>query len=884
MNSSFDLEAAILSWKKNLHKHQGIEPADIEELEDHLRSNIEELVDDNYSIESAFNTIIARDWENVKTVSREFYTMRTKKNQLPIALLNNFLKVSFRSIRKRWSYSIINLFGLVLGLSSVFGISIYVVQELSYDHFHKNGSEIYRVVNVFTRASGELRYPSAPPALAPAIGTSLPGIERVSRLRVTDDILIEYEGKQFFETEGFYADSSFLKMFSFSLEQGNLNALDLPNSIVLTRSMGKKYFGEENPMGKILTFDNDRSLKVTGILDEIPQNSHINFNFLISFSTYVVPEGYLADLTSWGWLGFPTYFQTDKNANIEDLEASLVATYKELNASNANRDIEIVLQPLYDIYLKSGNLSNPHGGVFATNSIQTILSLVAIASLILFVASFNYLNITTASFQTRFKEMGLRQVIGSGKSKIIVQLITESFITVSLAGIMALMVAYAGLSFGFEEIATERLINFETIAVAITIIVALSLTLGMIIGLVAGASLVRAKMLELLKGKQKLQSSKGYLKHSMLFIQYLISAGLIMLSIVVGNQINYMSEKELGFEKEGIIVLSGLNDQIADSYERLSQKMRLNPEILSSSLASHAFEGHSSSSPMRRVEWADDQSFQSGYYQVGYEFLEVSGVKLKDGRFFSKTIASDSTNAIVLNETAAKAMDIASADGQKVRFAGGVDYEVIGIMEDFHFRSLHHDIGPLAFIMPFGNPGYIVVKYQTDDLPSVISQIESDWNEVNQGSAGALTVSFLNDMISSQYEKDYYFSSLIRFFTFLAILIACMGLWGLTSIAINLKIKQISIRKVLGAKPLDIALGIGRIFLLAALAGTIVSWPIVHILSTKWLSNFAYHINPDILIFIQSLLIIAAISGATLLSQFFRIDKTNPTDILHSEG
>ncbi|MEP5612250.1 MAG: ABC transporter permease [Cyclobacteriaceae bacterium] len=883
MSTSFDLEKSIQQWREKLHKFQGIEPADIEELEDHLRSNIEELVVKGHSEKSAFDSIIERDWKNAKSVSKEYYSVKTRKNTLPIALLNNFLKVSIRSLRKRWSYSIINLFGLVLGLSSVFGISIYVVHELSYDHFHENGKEIYRVVNVFTRASGELRYPSAPPALAPAIGTSLPGIERVTRLRVTDDILLEYQGKQFFETAGFYADSSFLNMFSFSLNQGTSTALDLPNSIVLTSAMAKKYFGEENPIGKLLTFDSDRSLKVTGILEEVPKSSHIHFDYLISFTTYVVPEGYLADLNSWSWLGFPTYFQINSNSNIEDLETALVAAYKELNASSANRDIEIVLQPLYDIYLKSGNLSNPHGGVFATNNINTILSLVAIASLILFVASFNYLNITTASFQTRFKEMGLRQVIGSGKSKIIGQLITESFLTVSIAGTIALVLAYIGLQFGFDEIGTENLVRFNTIAAAILIIIALSLVLGLIIGLVAGTALIQTKMLELLKGSKSVKSSKGLLKHSMLFIQYLISAGLVMLSIVVGNQINYMNEKELGFEKEGVIVLSGLNEQITNSYDRLREKMKLNPAILSASLSSHAFEGQSSSGPMRRVEWSADQSFHSGYYQVGYEFLEVSGVQLIDGRFFSRDIATDSTNAVVLNETAAKAIGIESTNGEKVIFAGGVERTVIGIMEDFHFRSLHHDIGPLAFIMPFANPGYIVVKYRSNNLPSVIAQIESDWGELNQGAASSLTVSFLDDMIRKQYEKDYYFSNLIRFFTFLAILIACMGLWGLTSIAINLKIKQISIRKVLGAKPADIVLGIGRIFLLAAFAGTIASWPIVHILSTNWLSNFAYHINPGMIIFLQSLAIISVISGITLWSQFFRINRTNPTITLQSD-
>lgn len=882
--SAFDLEQAIADWRKKLHQQKGIEPADQEELEDHLRNSIDDLILQGKNQEEAFHEIITRDWNDLNNISKEFLHMRRTNQSLPTSLLKNFLKVSFRSMRKRWHYSAINIFGLILGLSSVFGISIYVLHELNYDHFHENGKNIYRTVNVFKRSSGDFKYPAAPPALAPTIGTSLPGTKRVTRLRTTDDILLKNGDKQFFESTGFYADSSFLQMFSFELESGDKKvALSSPNSIVLSKDMATKYFGTENPMGKLLTFDNNRPLKVTGVLKNIPKSSHVDFNFLISFSTYIVPEGYLADLNSWSWLGFPTYFQLSDNANIEDLEASLLEAYTGLNSSTANQDTKIILQPLYDIYLKSGDLGNPHGGIFATNSMSTIISLMAVALLILFVASFNYLNISTAAFQARFKEMGIRQVMGSGKGKITWQLITESSITVCISGIIALGVAYVALSMGLAELSIENMISLKTIALAIVGLLMLSLLLGLIVGLVAGSSLVDSKMLELLKGSKSTGSKKNYFKYSMLLVQYVIAAGLIMISIIVGKQINFMNEKELGFEREGVLVLSGLPEQVKENYHRFKNRMASNPEVQRMALSSHAFEGGASGSPMRISTWPSDQTFQTAYYQVDYDFMETMGIELLQGRSFSRNISSDSTQSVIINEAAARAMEIDELDGQKVLFINGTEMEVIGIMEDFHHLSLHHEIGPMALLMPFTNSGYITLKFKTDDLASLVAQVDSGWNEAANNASSPVTIRFLDDMLNGQYRKDQYFGKLIQTFTFLSIMIACLGLWGLMSIALNLKIKQICVRKVLGARPSDILLSIGKVFLWTSLIGTIVSWPLVKWASGQWLANFAYHIEPSWSILLIGLAMVALISGLTLYTQFFKVVRTNPADILQHD-
>ncbi len=881
--SHFNLEAAIQSWKKKLHRYQGIEPGDIEEFEDHLRVSIEELVQENHSPEEAFRIVLDRDWKNLNDVSKEFKRMRFSNSNLSMSLLSNFLKVSLRSLRKRWTYSAINLFGLILGLTSVFGISIYVANEFSYDRFHKNGDEIHRVVNLFKKASGQLHYPLAPPALAPTVGTSLSGIKRVTRLRRSGDVLMEFGDNQFLESNGFYADSSFLRMFTFPLALGDpKTALNEPNSIVLTDAMARKYFGNNPSIGQVLTFGGGRTLKVTGILEEVPENSHFNFEFLISFETYVVPEGYLADLTSWGWVGFLTYFQLEKNADQQELEHLLTEIYQSYNTSSTYTDIQVTLQPLRNIYLHSNHLGNPDGTMFATNSPETVWSLVAIAFLILFIASFNYLNITLVSFQTRFKELGIRQVMGSGKSKLAAQLILESFIIVYIAGAISLLLAFMLLKMNFGEINLGNIVNLKTILFAFVLLFGLSLILGLIIGIAAGTSLIQSKTLELLKGKTTVKTKQGHFKYSVLFFQFFISAGLIMLSLIIGNQINFMHKKELGYEKEGILVLAGVREHVAENFKPLQQLFEKNPAIVSASRSNHVFEGGASGNSMRISTWPIDQSMQTAYFQVGYDFPEVVGLKLIQGRFFSPTIAGDSTHAVIINETAAQSLGIENLERQKVFFTRDDEMEVIGIVEDFHFRSLHHEITPLALIMPFTNPKYIIVKYKTSDLVGLLDQIEGNWEALNQGRS-KLEISFLDDILASQYRKDYYFSNIIQVFTVLAVLIACLGLWGLTSIAINLKLKQISIRKVLGAQPKDILINIGKTFLIAALIGTLISWPVVRLISEDWLENFAYHLAPGVLIFLQSVLIIALISGATLFAQYFKIVGTNPAHILQND-
>ncbi len=882
--SKFNLDKAITEWKSRLHHFKGFEDGDIEEFEDHLRAHVEELVQEGYSEAKAFEKIMQQEWSELPRISKAFKEARNSSGSMARSLLINFLKVSFRSFRKRWNYTSINILGLIIGLTSVFGISIYLINEISYDKFHENGSTIYRTVNLFKKASGQIHMPLAPPAVAPTIGTSLAGIKRVTRMRHSGDILIRNGDQQFTESRGFYADSSFLRMFTFPLEIGDLNsALSEPNSILMTRELAKKYFQDEDPMGKMLIMNGEHPLKVTGILKEVPKNSHIDFEFLISFESYIVPDGYLADLTSWGWMGFLTYFQLDENANVSELEDDLTAAYKSYNTSTIYTDIVVTLQPLHDIYLHSAALRNPNGGMFASNNASTLWGLLAVALLTLFIASFNYLNITIASFQTRIKEMGVRQVMGSGKSKIMMQLITESFLVVCIAGLISLIIAYLGLQFDWGGFDIGLAITPRAVLVALIGLILLSLLLGLIVGIGTGSTLINSKMLELLKGVGAMPSNNGRLKNSMLFVQYLISAGLILSSIIIARQVNYMNQKELGFEAEGVIALSGIREHIMESFDRFRYRMETNPSIVATSLANHAFEGGASGNSMRLTTWSEDNAMQIAYYQVGYEFSDVMGLELLEGRFFSKDISTDSTHGVVINETAARTLGINQITNQKVHFTADEEMEVIGIVKDFHFQSLHHEISPMALIMPFVNVKYILVKFQTNDLPALVAEIEENWNEANN-QRSELEMNFLDDLLYDQYQKDHLFSGLIKLFTALAIFLASLGLWGLTSIAINQRIKQISIRKVLGASPLDLIFNIGRVSLIVAIVASLISWPLIRIVSLYWLENFAYHIEPHFTMFLQSLVIVGSICIVTLSSQYLKIRKTDPAKILQNDG
>ncbi len=793
-------------------------------------------------------------------------------------LLSNYLKVGFRSLSRYRNYSIINILGMVIGLSSFIAIVIYIHAEISVDHQYEEGEHIYRMNVRYERPDRLTYYPIIPPAVAPTAQSSFPEIERIARLRYAYDVLMFDGEKSFYEERVFFAEPDFLRMFDLRAIQGDpISILSTPNSLVLTESMAHKYFGNNDPIGKSIRYNDELTLNVGAVIEDVPENTHFTFDFLISFITYQPGRGSLADLTSWRWLGFLTYVQLNESANIEELEGKLSKMFVDNRPPSPTSVATMELQPLYDIYLKSSEIANPQGGLFRINTYENIVSLGIVAALIVVIALINYLNIVTALMRTRTKEMGIRKVLGTSKGKIIGQLMTETMVLIGLSALISFIVLAVLGQLGY--LAT---INLNTIALVFGIVMALGLLFSIVTGMYLGAIFSGYSAIALLKNRLGIKTSKFSLKHVVLLAQYTISASLIAISLIVIAQINHFSTRELGYDREGVLTLPFRGSNVESELERLRNELKSNPAITGVTFGP-PMDGSSSGSPLRLKEWPENETIQTAYFGVDFEFTTFMDLELKTGRFFDPTIRSDSTQALLVNETLAESLGLDDPVGANVIFAGGNEFRIIGMFSDFHYQSLHHQIGPMGLVINFVEPRNMLIRFQTNNLSATMASIEESWQVVFPNNEYPFQYKFLDDQLATLYKNEQEFSSLIQLFTGLAIFVALLGLYGLSSIAIHLRLKQISIMRVLGARLFHVGKLVGFNFLVLAILACVLSWPLVQFLMNRWLSDFAYQIDLNVLFLFETLGLVLLITILTLVYQVRRAIVTNPTVILNNE-
>ncbi len=793
-------------------------------------------------------------------------------------LVINFLKVGLRSLHRYRQYSLINLLGLVIGLSSVFCIALYVHGELEVDRHHVKGKDIYRVNVFYIRPNGETRYPLIPPAFAPAAMANFPQVKNAARVRYAYDVLMKSGEKAFYEDRVFFAEPSMMEMFTFHTIRGDVRqTLSAPNQIVLTESMAKKYFGDRDPLGQVIDYNEELSLVVGAVVEDLPQATHFPFDFLIAFQSYQPGPGSLADLTSWRWLGFLSYLELEEGASIKDMEEQMAAMYISNRTTTSNYEIFIDLQPLYDIYLKSGDLSNPMGGLFRINSYRNIISLTIVALLTIVIAFFNYLNIITALMRTRTKEIGVRKVFGTTKSWIVLQLMSETFLLILIAGTISLAIIFCSQLLGYLD-----LLSWQRGLGLLTLTIAMGLAFSLIAGLYLGLMFSRFSAMALLQNKMAARGAKFSFRHLVLFVQYMISASLVAISLIVVSQMQFFSQKELGYDTGGVLVAPFRGNNIQPKIGPLRHALMQHPSVSQVSFGP-AMDGSSSGSPLRLQRWPEDQTIQTAYFGVDFHYTQLMDLELLQGRFFSKAIQQDSAGSIMINESLRERIGLENPVGEKVVFAGGQEYEIIGVYSDFHYQSLHHEIGPMALMISQIAHRNMLIRVDAQDVSGTLAVITSTWNTIFPSNEYPLQYQFLESQLANMYSGEQEFSSLIRVFTGLAIFVALLGLFGLSSITIHLKLKQISIRRVLGAKTMDILGLIGQRFFLLALLASLASWPVVEYLMNRWLENFAYGIEIHYGFLLQMFTLVATITLLTLIVQVRRVVVTNPSRILKEE-
>ena len=853
-----------------------------EDLKETIQGDLHERFFDDLEKKRPFKAKI-NYWKNVfRFINRHTLTRKKSPRNYQSnnsAMFKNYLLVTIRSLWKNKAFASINIFGLAIGLASCLIIFFYVSKELSFDKFHSKNDRIFRVTNTFERASGSIYWARTPPALAPAIRSNFPGIEKVTRLRYADDRTYSVGDKVFVQGNVFFADSLFLEIFDFPLKSGNPNnALDEPGSILITEEMANKYFGQEEPLGQLITYENDRTLKVTGVLEPLPSNSHISFDMLISFSSFEIGRGNLANLNSWGWAGFHTYIQTSEKADLSSLKYNIQKLYME-NLNRANIEVDIEVQPLVSIYLKSNKYTNV-GESIRTGNEPTIYGLSVISILILFVAGFNFMNLSTAISLNRGKEIGIRKVMGAVKGKIAIQFLTESVIV----GLISLIIAFGLILLSEPYFKAQLDVELPNRLLDYAGLIPLFVLSTVIIGVLAGSypSIVLSSFnpIAALKGNLKTGKSGTILRNGLMVFQFTISVILIAATIIIYYQMNFIRDKSLGFDRENVLKLRISERDMNNHYPALKNRYELHSQIRNVSRSNHAFDGSASQGPARLKGSNEDEAYQLAYYQADYDFAKVTGIKLLEGRFFSKEFPNDTSEALILNKSAVDMIGLSEPLGQRIQF-NSREKVVIGVVEDFHFASLHSTIAPMGLVMPFTNIEVILIKTTPGNIAETLSTLEEEWKQV-VGPA-PFDVTFLDDGIQNMYEREQKLASLINVFSILAVILACLGLYGLVAFSVQSKLKEVGIRKVLGASIGKLLLVLSKQFIILILLANVVAVPLINYLGNMWLGNFAYRIDLQWWMYLSAGLILLLIAMFTISHQTIKAALTNPVNVLRNE-
>lgn len=832
-------------------------------------------------------------WNYVKDVAKLFRPGIIRSIEIPSQLihyhmLKNYFKVGFRNILRHKAFSLINITGLSVGIACCIIIMLYIKNELSYDRYHEKYNRIYRVLQTFrsTEDPGSLPPPTpeefqvwgcAP--VGPALQTDFPEIKSFFRFTSPVNLLFQYENKRFQEDNMVFADSTAFKVFSWNLISGDEEtALKEPNSIILTESIATKYFGSEDPIGKTIAVNQTETFVVTGVMENVPPNSHFTFDGLISMSTFHKWRAEIFDW--WGYVDFYTYFVLDERATITELSGKIPAFVKR--HLPGWQDNTITFEPLSDAYLYSEAGRQPG----ATGSLSNLYIFSSIAIFILIIACINFMNLSTARSMERAKEIGVRKSIGAHKHTLVLQFLLESVLLAIISGILAIVIV-AGVLPWIQDLSGKTLtlsglLSWESI---------LAFAGGILfIGLLAGSYpawvLAQFKSVQVLKGAFKSSFSGIALRKGLVVFQLSLSIALIAGTAITFSQLKFLRTQDLGFTKAHILVVDfGWDSGVQDKLNLIKSEFLQHPHVHKVT-ASRAVPGAFLPDAGTRVESPDGEMVMQspGIYEIEPDFIPTYNIKLVAGRSFSANIQSDSTEALLLNEAAAKMYGYTNPEdviGKKFT-QWGRQGTVIGVVKDFNYKSLHTKVEPLALrFAPTGALRHLSMQISSGNITETIAELEQLWAQL--APQRPFLYSFLDDTLNQQYQADVQFSKIFGVFAGIAILIACLGLFGLTTYTTEQKTKEIGIRKILGASVVSIVTLLSKdyvkLFILAIIIAVPACWYVMNI----WLDTFAYKIviGPDI--FIAAATVSIVITLTTISWQSIRSALRNPVESLKDE-
>jgi putative ABC transport system permease protein len=787
-------------------------------------------------------------------------------------MFKNLIKTAFRNITNKFGYSLINILGMTLGITASLFLIMYVLDELSFDRYHEKVDRIYRVQSYVQETDDEFTWIIAQIPFALQVKNDYPEVESFTRLSNIGRLLFEYEDIEHNEENVYSADSTVFEVFSYKLIDGSLEgALDRPFSIVLTESMAGRYFTDGRAVGKSLQNGDDLYL-VTAVIEDVPGNSHILFDALVSQN--YPPQA----ANSWGNFGVFTYLLLEEGSSATQFEEKLKEMYGKYMASifeDMGIHITYQLMPVKDIHLHSDSPQEPQ----PTGSIQYVVIFGIVALLLVLIAILNYINLATARSAKRAKEISLRKVVGSNRGPLIGQFLAESsFLTmfsllISIILIIALLPKLnmlSGKDFSLDILGST---------VFIVSIIGIMILVGIFGGIYPALYLSRFSPVDVMKGSNQSGSSKGLFRKVLTVVQFTISGAMIACTFIVFNQLSFLQNKDQGWDMDGIVTLN-LPDNEPISKMRLLKERLGNSPLISEVGMTNTQVGQGSGKVIFSLE-TDEGMQQRGvnFVVVDHDFIEAMGVEIIEGRDFSMDFIGDTITGVIVNETLAKRFNWDEPIGKKVQLGDGTQImgSVIGVIKDYHQTGMYNEVESLMLLFRLDNP-IAYVKINTDNQTASLESVRHAWEEVFPGKE--FDYSFLADSFLEQFGNDRNRSTIFMLFTLLTIVIACLGLFGLSSYTVEKRTGEIGVRKVFGASENKILGMISFEFLILMIISFVIAIPVVIYLMSDWLQNYVYRIDISPLVFLWTIILTLIPTALTISYQAMKASRANPAQSL----
>ncbi len=810
-------------------------------------------------------------------------------------MLKNYFKIALRNLAKNPGYSFINVFGLALGIMAFILILLFINNELSYDKYHTESDRIYRVSREWFNRDGEtsLHLGHVAPPFGPLMKEEFDSQIEYSIRFFGQDPLISYEDKHFEEDNFYFVDPEVFKVFSWELIAGDPEtALSTPNGIVINERTALKYFGTTDAVGKALMFNmqgTEFPLQVNGVMKDIPKTSHFEVDMMASMMPviqfYGGPEAFMSN---YGSNNFSTYFLLSENTDANDLETRFpdfidkIFPREQFNAEfDASETMALHLMPITDIHLHS-HLDSEIGN---NGNIEYIYIYTAVALFILFIACINFMNLSTARSAKRANEVGLRKVMGAQRTSLVRQFMGESFLLAFMGLIVAIVMVELALPY-FNDFVDKSLdFNYYNDLKWIATLLGVVAVIGIVAGSYPAVVLSSFQPATVLKGSYKAKNSHQLFRSVLVVVQFTISIGLIVSMGIVYSQLDYLQSKELGFDRENIAVMS-VDPAIESNYVSIRDILVQQPGVTDVSMQSRVPSGRLLDSQGGSAEVNGEMmniNFRIADIHVSHNFLDLFGIDMVAGRNFDINLASDSSEAFILNEIAIKRLGYASNEealGKQFNYGGRQGF-ITGVVEDFHFESLHQSIAPMVFVISQGRNNSIAVKFVASYKDETMAFIEDLWGTYRPDYP--FDYFLVEDYYTNQYESEANLGKTFTYFAILAVIIAMLGLFGLASFTAQQKIKEIGIRKVLGASVTQLVALMSTSFAKLILVSFIISTPIVWYGMGTWLESFAYHENIPVWVFLTGGALAFIIAMLTISFQAIKAALANPVESLRSE-